>query len=248
MACEKLYTRVGIFIAGAMIILLGGITYLYDHYFHSRVESYVMFFEGSLAGLQQNSPITYRGVKIGEVRLIELTENKAKTNVRIPVFVEFFVEKKFGKYGNPIRLLIDNGVQANITSPNILTGTASIELIKSTRPSIIKNSIYNNYPIFPTMAGNDKNTNYNDALQSAQKAFNDISAFVKSEELNNTVLAIHNMSDAFKTLSINFNRQMPVSFAYFNNGLKQFSQTAYTTENLANYLYRHPESLLRGKP
>lgn len=247
MANEKFYARVGFFVAGAFILGFIGIVFIYDRYLHERVETYVMFFKGSLAGLEQNSPVTYRGVKIGEVRLVEVTENKTRTNVNIPVYVEFFVDKTFGKYGNPIRLLVQNGVVANITSPNILTGTASIELIQGEAKRVTKASYYNGYAIFPTKKSELGGSNYNQALQSARQAFEDLSAFLKSKELHSTITAIRDMSKSLTTLSANFNQQMPVSLAYFNNGFKQFSQTAYSAEILMDSLYRHPESLLRGK-
>lgn len=54
-----------------------------------------MFFNGSLTGLDVTSPVTYRGVKIGEVNYIELTEDHSQQEIKIPVYVHFYIEKSF---------------------------------------------------------------------------------------------------------------------------------------------------------
>ncbi len=51
-----------------------------------------MFFKGSLTGLEASSIVTYRGVRIGQVTAIEITENKAKSEVEIPVYVQFLLK------------------------------------------------------------------------------------------------------------------------------------------------------------
>lgn len=130
---DNLFFGIGLFVTGAFL-LAGTLAFIFlNEYFQRRVETYVMFFRGSLQGLEASSAITYRGVKIGQVRRIELTANEARTNVSIPVYTEFFVEKSFGQKDNPIDILIEKGLVASITSPNILTGTSSIELISETQ-------------------------------------------------------------------------------------------------------------------
>ncbi len=92
---ERLYIGIGVFVFFAFVLALVSSAFLYSRYLHGKTETYVMLFKGSLNGLNANSPISYRGVKIGEVNRIELTATKSGTNVSIPVYVEFFVEKSF---------------------------------------------------------------------------------------------------------------------------------------------------------
>src|SRR3990167_1781870 len=125
---DRLYKTIGFLVFVAIVLSLSATFLFFGHYLQGKVEPYVMLFNGSLTGLDISSPITYRGVKVGEVSRIELTATKTKSKVSIPVYVEFFVEKSFVQQDNPIEILIENGIVATISAPNIFTGTASIQL------------------------------------------------------------------------------------------------------------------------
>lgn len=254
---DNQFFGIGLFVTGAFL-LAGTLAFVFlNEYFQRRVETYVMFFKGSLQGLEASSAITYRGVKIGQVRRIELTANEAKNNVSIPVYGEFFVEKSFGQKDNPIEILIDKGLVASITSPNILTGTSSIELItdQSTQPQKIAKTIrfnryFHGYRIFPTEQDNDdeQDNAAKDTLLTARKTLRDISKFINSKEFKDTITAVGSMAKSVQILAQSLDDQAPQSLLYFNQTLQQITKTAFSTRSLADYLTRHPESLLRGKP
>lgn len=247
MGQERYYTWVGLFVAGALLIITFGAIFIYDQYLQAKVETYVMFFKGSLTGLDTTSIVTYKGVKIGKIRLIELTENPAGTEVEIPVYVDFFVEKKFGTHPNPIKLLIDKGIVANISSANLLTGVSGIKLIMSNAPQKYDLTYYRGYPIFPTKRHVVKASSISDALTAAKKTLKDISDFVHSKEVKDTLESTQKMAHSLDNLALALNKQLPISLLYLNGSLKQFSKTAYSTQNFVDYLSRHPESLIRGK-
>lgn len=254
---DNLFLGIGLFVTGAFL-LTGVLAFVFlNEYFQRRVETYVMFFKGSLQGLEASSAITYRGVKIGQVRRIELTANEAKTNVSIPVYTEFFVEKSFGQKDSPIEILIEKGLVASITSPNLLTGTASIELISDTKPLPQKagkpmhfSRYFHGYRIFPTEQDNDDEPDNaaKDTLLTARKTLRDISKFINSKEFNDTVASIGSMAHSVEVLAKSLDDQAPQSLLYFNQTLQQITKTAFSTRSLTDYLSRHPESLLRGKP
>ncbi|WP_420844640.1 MlaD family protein [Legionella cardiaca] len=227
--------------------MLIGAAFFYEEYKRAQVQTFVMFFKGSLKGLVATAPVTYRGVKIGEVKRIEITENKARNQVRLPVYIQFFVEKTFGFSQDPIRLLINNGYIANITKPNLITGVAEVELVKSDSPRTFKQSYYRGYPIFPTRNTIEKYTTIDEALKAAQKTLEDISALVRSKEVRDTIEAAKIMAESFDKLANNLNQNVPSVVAYLNQSLKQIANAAYSTQNLTDYLARYPESLLRGK-
>lgn len=246
---DKLYKTIGFFVFGAIILSLSATFLFFGHYLQGKVETYVMLFDGSLTGLDITSPITYRGVKIGEVSRIELTATKTKSKVAIPVYVEFFVEKSFVQQNNPIAILIESGVIATISAPNIFTGTASIQLVpghSKKQPSLT--STFHGYAMFPTESVNDvAEANLNETLHTARQAFEDISKFVKSKEFKETLLTIKNTSDSIDRLATTLDNQVPGVLLYFGDSLKEFSRAAYSARSLTDYLARHPEALLRGK-
>ena len=246
---EQHYKKIGFFVFGAMLLSLSAGFLFFGHYLQGKVETYVMLFNGSLTGVDITSPITYRGVKIGEVSRIELTATKTKSKIAIPVYVEFFVEKSFVQQDNPIDILIEDGVVATIAAPNIFTGTASIQLVQGkskTPPSLSKT--FHGYPKFPTQnATEEEEINLNDTLHSARQAFNDISQFVKSKEFKQTLITIKDTSDSIDKLARTLDNQVPGVLLYFGDSLKEFSRAAYSARSLTDYLARHPEALLRGK-
>jgi ABC-type transporter Mla subunit MlaD len=244
---ERFYTLLGMFVLGAISLVVVGAIFLYQEYLHSKSETYAMFFNGSLKGLSVTSPVTYRGVKIGQVTRIEITSNPKTNKVQIPVYVEFFVEKGFGKKQNPIMQLMQAGLRANITKPNLLTGIADIELIKDKEHPKAKASIYHHYPIFPTIEVAEKPMTFNQALKAAETMLNELSTLIKSKEVKDTINSAQDMASSFSILANTIDRNVPTVVAYFNQSLKQITGAAYSTKNLTDYLSRHPESLLRGK-
>ena len=221
---ERLYVLVGLFVGGAisLTILLG--LYIYDEYLHEKVETYVMFFKGSLAGIHVTSDVTYRGVKIGEVKLIEIAEDPEKNRIRVPVYVQFFVERKFAGRQNPIQHLIDKGFVANISKPNFLTNVASIDLIKN--PTTYRSSLipYKGYPIFPTNYKVEERVSLDDAFQSAKEAFENISIFIRAihtTKINEVLDATKNMTGSIEKMVKTIDDLVPPTMTNFSESLKE---------------------------
>lgn len=246
---ERFHIGLGIFMLGALLITLATSVTLYNQYLQGKIETYVMFFKGSLNGLEAGSPILYRGVRIGKVNRIELTANKSQTNVAIPVYVEFFVEKSFAQRNNPIKVLIGNGMVANITAPSLFTGKSTIKLSPADKKMgiIWKPTLYHGYARFPTQNVNEDAVSLNQALKTAEKSFKDISEFFNSKKLQDMLSSFTKMANNVETFAVDINSLIPSAIANFNQGLKSFSNAADSTRNLTDYLARHPESLLRGK-
>ena len=49
----------------------------------------MLFFEGSVSGLNVGAPVTFRGVKIGTVKEVSLFFDPKSLNMKIPVLIEF---------------------------------------------------------------------------------------------------------------------------------------------------------------
>ncbi len=247
---ERLYVLVGLFVGGAITLTIFIALFIYDEYLHEKVETYVMFFKGSLAGIQVASDVTYRGVKIGEVKHIEITENVDKNQIMIPVYVQFFVERNFVGKQNPISLLVNKGYVANIRKPNFLTGVGSIDLIKGTLSYSTTQTSYNGYPIFPTNNKAEEYTSLDDAFESAKKAFQDISVFIQSTRVNSVLDATKTMAVTVDTMVKNLDKLIPPTLnsldkmvntidqlvpptlKSFTESLKQFSKLSTNLEHL----------------
>ncbi|MBI2786755.1 MAG: MCE family protein [Legionella longbeachae] len=244
---DRFYTLVGVFVAGALCLLISGSIFFYKEYKSAQAQTFVMFFKGSLKGLVVNSSVTYRGVKIGEITHIELTENEDQNKVSIPVYVRFFVNRSYSFNQDPVYLLIDNGYVANIGKPNLLTGVAEVELIQSNSHGKFQQTYYQNYPIFPTRNTIERYTSMEDVFETARKTLEDIRELVRSKEIKDTLASIQKVTDSIDILTSSLNQNVPGVVSTLNQSLKQISAAAYSTQNLTDYLSRYPESLLRGK-
>ncbi len=247
MRLERFYTLLGLFVGGAAILSLFTAIFFYDIYVREQEDSYVMFFNGSLDGLNTNSTITYNGVKIGEVKLIEITENKAGDDIKIPVYVQFFIDRSFSRSQKPIQLLINKGFVANIKKPNFITGVASIELIKEQTPRKFKPIRYRNYLIFPTKNKPEELVSIEDTFKVAQKTLQDISNLINSPRVRETIDATKVLAESVNRLALHLDEETPQLMTTLIKTLLNVSSAANSAQNLSDYLSRNPEALLRGK-
>lgn len=243
---ERYYTVVGIFVVGAIALMIFASLFFYNEYLQAKKDTYVMFFEGSLAGLKTSAKVTYRGVTIGEVKLIEIVENRTKTDVRIVVYVDFYKSRSFGKRHNTVPILLNKGFVASISDANLLTGESHIQLLHSSAHQVFQQKYYHKYPIFPTQR-KPKSMSAAEVLETAKKTLKDISDFLQSKEVRSTLEATRAMTDSIQKVMNKLDENAPPVIAYLTQAFSQFSKAAFSAQNLTDYLLRHPESLLRGK-
>lgn len=267
---ERFYVLVGLFVVSALSLILLGAAFFYQQHERAQTQTFVMLFKGSLKGLVTSSPVTYRGIKIGEVKLIEVTENTQRTKVKIPAYIQFFVEKKFDFSQDPIHLLIQQGYVAQVGQPNLLSGVSEVELVQSAPPRHLKELKYKGYPIFPTSAIAQNYASVDDALQSAKDALDELSrfirsdemqhtlrsirqmsesitTFIKSTELNDTLAAARNMSEGLQKLAAELREDFPGALVTFHETFQRLQNAASSVDNLSSYLFRHPEAFIRGR-
>jgi len=130
---------VGAFVLGTIVIGLGGVLLLTSGEFFSPKEHYAVFFPGSVKGLTPGSPVTFRGVQIGEVSQVTPFVTGGDPPVQIEVVLEIRPDEVEAPEGgpNPFRnlsgadlaqALIDRGVRARLLTVSIITGQRYIDL------------------------------------------------------------------------------------------------------------------------
>jgi len=115
-------TVIGLFVLGAIALVVIAIVVLGSGKFFKRTFTAVCFFEGSVGGLNEGSPVVFRGVKIGSVTGIVLTFNTKDLVIKIPVFIEIDPShfKPIGptpvdyRPGQSVSLLIERGLRASL--------------------------------------------------------------------------------------------------------------------------------------
>lgn len=134
-------TVIGAFVVGAVALAVAGVAVFGSGKFFSERARYVMFFDGSLKGLQVGSPVVMNGVKIGQVTDIYMMGDLASLKFYTPVYVEIEPDKirvsgqekattreymttKY-RYYKP---LLDKGMKAQLVLQSFVTGQLWVSL------------------------------------------------------------------------------------------------------------------------
>jgi len=86
-------TVIGAFVVGAVALGVAAVLVFGSGKFLSDRPKYVMFFDGSLKGLQVGAPVVMNGVKVGEVTDISVVGDPATLRFLSPVYIEIDPEK-----------------------------------------------------------------------------------------------------------------------------------------------------------
>jgi len=127
-------TVIGAFVVGAVVLAAVAIIIFGGGRFFSQRPICVMYFEGSVKGLDVGAPVMFRGVKIGQVKSISIKAGKKGETFRIPVLVEFnpnAVDSDDESEEDPdeeLNTLIDRGLRAKLGIQSLVTGKLIIEL------------------------------------------------------------------------------------------------------------------------
>ena len=84
-------TMIGLFVLGAITLIVVAIGVLGSGKLFKETTPYVMVFEGSVKGLNVGSPVVFRGVKIGSVSGIHMHFDYATKAMTILIYADFGV-------------------------------------------------------------------------------------------------------------------------------------------------------------
>ena len=134
---------VGAFVLGAIALVLAAIVALSSGNWLARRDRFALYFPGSVKGLDKGAPVTFRGVKVGEVQDVQaILTGRPAALIQIEVVIEVrhnVVEVPPGQ-SVPADLLpstsrqefarglIGRGIRARLQSASLLTGQKYIDL------------------------------------------------------------------------------------------------------------------------
>ncbi len=241
------------------------------------VETYVFnFTKSSVRGLSVGAPVDFHGIVVGEVAAINTRFDPVKKEFSIPVEVHFYPERFTGRYasgqkGGPIArnkkamldTMVERGFRAQLRSGNLLTGQLYIAL--DFFPNAPKAAVdWSKAPAeIPTVPGGLQPLQ--ESVEALLAKLNKLPIEGMGHDMQQTIRDAHTLLNrldaevipqARGTLaaarealdSANLAMQ-PDSAIQENAGdvMRELSRTAAAFRNLADYLERHPEALIRGK-
>jgi paraquat-inducible protein B len=128
---------VGLFVIAAVLLLLGGVLAISSGLF-TQWRTWVVFLPGAASGLKEGSPVTMRGVQIGQVKEVELffTGRGHQVGIMVVIQVRRGSIKTLGGVAQVaslsdaevVRQQVAEGLRAEVKSSSPIAGQKSIEL------------------------------------------------------------------------------------------------------------------------
>ncbi len=212
-------TLIGAFVLGAIVLVVAGVIVLGSGKFFQKRNVYVLFFDGSVKGLNIGSPVMFRGVKIGEVTKIKLYFDTKTSSAVIPVYAEtdpesFIVSdedkaafEKLGRYAL-LKPLLEKGLKAQLQMQSFVTGQLLINVDFHPDKPVRLVGLEKRYPEIPTIPT---------AIQELQKKFEDLPLKEIAERLDGTLKGINSLVNS---------PELKESIVSLNRSLKSFDMLA----------------------
>ena len=206
-------TLLGIFVLGAIALLVIAIVVLGSGKFFRKTDKAVCFFEGSVGGLDVGAPVVFNGVRIGEVTGVVLRYDTRDLTATIPVYIEIDPQrmKTVGprptNFGENLKLLIHHGLRARLELESIVTGKLQVSLgFYPDRPVKLVGADQR-YPEIPTIPSTIQEITKKIEKLPLEQIFKDIGSaadginrLVNSPEINKTLRSVSVAADEAKDL------------------------------------------------
>ncbi len=138
MAREANKAMLGAFVVGAVALLAAALLLLGSGRLLQERPKMVLYFTGSVRGLNIGAPVVFRGVPIGSISSIQLLHNPKTLDFFIPVTIEIEPERIASmdsapnmvtkENGSILGVLIEKGLRAQLALQSFVTGQLMVEL------------------------------------------------------------------------------------------------------------------------
>ncbi len=139
MARKASPTLIGAFVVAGLALLAAAIVFVAGNDLFKRKERAVMYFRGSIYGLQVGAPVVFRGVRVGSVTSLEVVYDRANDRFVIPVVAELERDAVRGIDGPrgrtaksddapALEALVQRGLRAQLQMQSLLTGLLYVDI------------------------------------------------------------------------------------------------------------------------
>lgn len=222
-------TLIGAFVVGALVLGVGAVMILGGGELFRERDRYVLFFEGSVKGLNVGAPVTFRGVRIGTVTDVSIEVDPKRQQFLIPVFIETepgrikvldletMGPEELARLGSELSMeeLVNAGLRGQLQLQSLLTGQLFIQIdfhpdTPIRRVSYLKD--VDEIPTIPTpmqeLAKILDKYPIDKLIQDISNAADGIAKFVNSPELSQSVTSFRQTMDDFGKLARNVDREI----------------------------------------
>jgi paraquat-inducible protein B len=227
----------------------------------SHPQTYVVIFKQSVRGLTLGAPVEFRGIRIGEVEQITAQVDPRTAEFSVPVTIRVDAERLGVKVLEApsaeareamrrklIDTLIERGFRAQLRTGSLVTGALYVDFDAFPNAPPAKMDWSQTPPQLPTMPGELQAIEA--SLVNIVKKLEKLPIDEIGEEAKKALVDLRGtLASATRTLDTADKTIAPNSVLSdnLNETLGEVSRAARAIRVLADYLERHPESLLRGK-
>lgn len=211
---------IGAFVVGAVALVVVGVMVFSGGRLFRQTERFVMYFDGSVKGLNVGAPVTFRGVKIGSVVDIALRVNPENMEFHIPVVIEVEKNRIERTAETPVRgpeaikRLIDKGLRAKLDLQSIITGQLLINLEMLPDEPKHLSGVRHRYPEIPTvpttyerLAKKLENLPIEEIINDASASMKALKALLNTPALPEMISRLNQVSANLQELSANLNHR-----------------------------------------
>jgi len=199
-------TVIGIFVVGAIALVVVAVVVLGSGKFFKQTVKAVCYFEGSVGGLNIGAPVVFRGVRIGSVTNVLLRLETSKLVFSIPVYIEIEPDKftaigpRPTKPGENFKIFIERGLSASLESQSFVTGQMQVGLdLRPDKPGKFAEIKYDpktpEIPTVPTpmqeLTKKIENIPFDKIFDKLASALDGIDKLVKSPEIPEAVRSVN---------------------------------------------------------
>lgn len=216
---------IGGFVVISVLILMASLVIFGSGKFFKDTETFVLYFDGSVKGLNVGAPVLFQGVHIGSVTSIVIRRYDKGNTARIPVTIEIEPEKfemgdKFSIRRNPeesVPELIDLGLRAVLTMQSLITGQLMIECDFYPNSPVVYRDIEKQYLEIPTirsaterLAKSFQDFNVEELQEALMSILTGLDKLVNSREIPDTIASFKATSDKLQTLVQQVETRIPL--------------------------------------
>lgn len=152
-------TTIGLFIVIGVALGVSGVLLFSSSKLFSRTRDLIVYFDGSLNGLNEGAPVRYRGVTIGSVKRVMVRFNQATNDFAMPVIIELEEALLRQRLREPAEIFnelglaqrIKTGLRASLQTESLVTGVLYIDVrMNPNAPPPIFHQVQKIYPEVPT--------------------------------------------------------------------------------------------------
>ncbi|KQV96324.1 MlaD family protein [Pelomonas sp. Root1237] len=221
---------IGAFVVGALALFAVALVVLPGQHWFKQPQRVVMFFSGSVFGLQKGAPVVFRGVRIGDVTDISVHYDRETDSFAIPVVAQLDADAVRGlngrndsdDIGHALPALIKRGLSAQLGTQSLLTGQLYIDLdIRTKQRGTLRGGFRGDMTEIPTVA----------------TAFQALKNQLESVDLRKVLDDLSQIANSARSL---------IAAPELKQGLKDFAATAGHARKLAAQLEQRAAPLTRS--